>query len=202
MRFSAFNEEVLSLKEIDALLFNGLTDDGAAGDVIFVFGSQKALIYRAPEAIRLYKKKRAPKILFSGGVHWDGQTAAEAVLMAKEAIKQGVPEEDILIEDQSKNTLQNVLFSRDVLDREIGLQRIHRILIVTTAYHMRRCHLTMITHMPESISYTFCPVDDRNTRRDNWFHNEKGTARAKAECKKIITYVRSGQLRDMEVEVL
>lgn len=201
MLISQFDPENLLQNHIDSILFNNLIDDGSKGDVIFVFGSQKSFMHRAPEAIKLYKQKRAPRILFSGGVQWEGQKDVEAKMMLEEALKQGIPIEDTLIEPLSKYTKQNVLFSSKILENSIGLANVQRILIVTTAYHMRRCHLTLMTLLPDSISYTFCPVNDGVTRRDTWFMNERGMARARGECKKIITYIRNNQLMDYDIEL-
>ncbi|WP_201004117.1 YdcF family protein [Paenibacillus glycanilyticus] len=201
MLISQFDPENLLPNHIDSILFNNLVDDGSKGDVIFVFGSQKSLKYRVPEAINLYKQNRASRILFSGGHQWQGQSDVEAKMMKEEAIKQGIPEEHILIEPISKYTKENVLFSLELLDSSIGLTNVKRILIVTTAYHMRRCHLTMMTLLPNSISYTFCPVNDESTRRDTWFTNEIGTARVREECKKLITYIRNNHLMDFDVEL-
>ncbi len=132
-------------------------------------------------------------------MQWEGQNDVEAEMMREEAIKQGIPKEDILIEPLSKYTKENVLFSSEVLESGIGLANVKRILIVTTAYHMRRCHLTMFTFLPDSISYTFCPVNDEDTRRETWFMNEIGAARVREECKKIITYIRNNELMDFDV---
>lgn len=84
---SEFNYDQLLRYHIDSILFNNLVDDGANGDIIFVFGSKKSLKYRCPRAIELYKEKRASKILFSGGVQWDGQHDVEAMVMSEEAKK-------------------------------------------------------------------------------------------------------------------
>ncbi|NIK72509.1 YdcF family protein [Paenibacillus sp. BK720] len=201
MLISQFDPENLLPNHIDSILFNNLVDDGSKGDVIFVFGSQKSLKYRVPEVIKLHKQNRAPIILFSGGHRWDGQSDVEAKLMREEAIKQGIPKENILIEPFSKYTKENVICSSEVLESSIGLANVKRILIVTTAYHMRRCHLTMKTFLPDSISYIFCPVNDMDTRRDTWSKNEIGTTRVREECKKLITYIRNKQLIDFDVEL-
>ncbi|RKN73009.1 YdcF family protein [Paenibacillus ginsengarvi] len=200
MRISELDSESLSRDDVDMLLFHRMNDDGADGDCIFVFGSKRSMLYRFPQAVRLYREKRAPLLLFSGGVRWEGQPDVEAAMMKAEAVRLGIPETDILIETKSRHTLENVLFSSDVLERHIGLAHIRRILIVTTAYHMRRCLLTLKTYMPPSIEYTYCPVDDKDTKRDNWFKSEAGRTRAIDECRKLITYVSKGQLTDYEIE--
>ncbi|MFB9752923.1 YdcF family protein [Paenibacillus hodogayensis] len=199
MLVSQFDSKNLSKRDVDLILFQNMDDDHAFGDCIFVFGSKRSMRYRFPKAIELYREKRAPIILFSGGVQWEGQPDVEAGMMKTEAVKLGIPEADILVEATSRHTLENVVFSTAVLDHHIGLEHIRRILIVTTAYHMRRCFLTLKTYMPASIEYSFCAVNDQDTRRDNWFLNETGRIRATEECGKLIDYVKKGQLTDYDV---
>src|SRR5699024_12313894 len=76
----------------------------------------------------------------------------------------GVPEKDILIENKSLHSKENVLASMFVLDREFDLHLMHRLIVVTAAIHMRRMHLILQTYMPSWIKYSLCPVDDNATR--------------------------------------
>ncbi|GIO36387.1 hypothetical protein J41TS12_12480 [Paenibacillus antibioticophila] len=149
---------------INRILFDGVNDDGKPGDLIFVFGSLSANKYRVPHAVDLYKSGRSPKLLMSGGALEE----PEAISMRKKAIEFGVPEQDIIVEAHSKNTVDNVLRSKEVIDEYLGLQNIRRILVVTTFYHIRRCYLTLKTFMPEHIEYSLCPAQDNNTRPNNW----------------------------------
>ena len=73
----------------------------------------------AEYAAELYKRHLAPVILFPGGMgRFYGRLAVpEAELFAEAAIKAGVPENCILIENKSTNTGENVRFSREVLKR-------------------------------------------------------------------------------------
>lgn len=201
MYISKINHEHLTDDQMSQLLFSAIQDDQMKGDCIFVAGSSKAVKYRLPIAVELYKQGRAGKILFSGGVKWTGSKYTEALQLKKEAISLGVPEEDILIEDLSQHTLENVLASLLVLDREFHLHNIRRLLVVTTSYHMRRLHLTLKTYMPDWISFTLCPVDDDNTNEDNWFLSETGIKRVKGETAKLIRYVKQGALEDEEVDI-
>ncbi|WP_062109282.1 YdcF family protein [Bacillus niameyensis] len=199
MEISELNPDQLSDKEIHKLLYTNMDDDVEKGDCIFVFGSRIASKYRLPKALQLYREGRANKILFSGGSVWEGSPHPEAVLLKNEAIKLGIPEKDILVETQSRNTKENVLASLLVLDRYFQLHHINRLLIVTSNYHMRRTFLTLKTYMPSWIEYSFCPAENQSTKKDNWFLSEKGRARATEEAKKIIKYVRWGALMDEEL---
>lgn len=200
MYLSKLEAEKLSDRQMTKLLYSDIEDDGKNGDCIFVVGSSKAIQYRLPKAVELYRAGRASKILFSGGVTWSGNDFSEAVSLKKAAISLGIPEQDILIEDRSLHTLENVLASLLILDRDFHLYKINRLLAVTTSYHMKRLHLTLKTYMPSWINYTLCAAEDDNTRKDNWFLTDLGRKRVQDESAKLIKYVKQGALSDMEIK--
>lgn len=197
MLISQLDPADLSDEQMTELLF-GLQDDGAQGDCIFVPGSSKCVEYRVPLAVELYRRSRAPKLLFSGGRTWleRGQSAPEAILMQESARDLGVPQAAMLVETKSLSTKENVMESAQVLERVIGLAQVSRLILVATAFHMRRLHLTMRTYLPANIAYSCCPADDHSTRKDNWWLSDKGRRRVHEEARKLIAYVKSGQLID------
>jgi hypothetical protein len=201
MKISELLPEKLTDLQMTELLYKNLDDNHEQGDCIFVPGSSKAVEYRLPKAIELYRKGRAKKILFSGGVVWEGTDFAEAHLLKQKALEYGVAEEDILVEDLSMHTKENVLASLLVLDRAFDLHNINNLLVVTTIYHMRRLHLTLKTYMPAWIRYSFCPVNDQTTREDNWFDYPYGRKRVKTEVNKLFSYVKQGIIVDDEVDI-
>ncbi|MFD2699595.1 YdcF family protein [Paenibacillus shunpengii] len=198
MKISDMSVDRISLDNKDLLtriLFNGIEDDGENGDVIFVFGSVSANKYRVPHAVELYKSGRSAKILMSGGA----LEVPEAISMKNRAIELGVLEQDIIVETLSKNTIDNVLKSREVLDEYFGLNHIKRILIVTTFYHIRRCYLTLKTYLPEHIEYSLCPAQDKSTRPTNWWESQQGTQRVMKEVEGLIYYTKNSKIQDFEV---
>lgn len=86
-----------------------------------------ALDTRIGFGLELIRKKRARAILVSGG-------RAEALKMAHLLEEQGVPAQEILVEDVSLNTHENALYSANMLNRAACA----RILLVTSPIHMRR----------------------------------------------------------------
>ena len=86
-------------------------------DVIVGFGNFNTDIPR--RAAELYHQGIAPKILFTGGL---GRNTvgllpeSEADRFARVAMECGVPEADILLEDRSTNTKENILFTRALLE--------------------------------------------------------------------------------------
>lgn len=85
-------------------------------DCIVVLGSHDTRV--AVRGAELFLNGFAPVIVFSGGLGrltlglWE---KPEARVFSEIAIKAGVPEDKILIEDRSTNTGENVLFARKLL---------------------------------------------------------------------------------------
>ena len=201
MKISQLQTGKLTDTQMTALLYNKLEDDHQKGDCIFVPGSSQAVRYRLPKAVELYKKGRAKKILFSGGVVWEGTTLSEAELLRNKAIEMGIPNEDIIVEKVSRHTKENVLASLLELDRALGLHNINRLIVVTASIHMRRMHLSLKTFMPPWISFSLCTVDDKTINKDNWFNYPNSRKRVDMEASKLINYVKLGYIMDEVVEI-
>ncbi|UKN02578.1 YdcF family protein [Paracrocinitomix mangrovi] len=88
------------------------------------------------QAINLYHLGKVDNILISGN---NGYVMAdeldEAVQFKKVLVENGIPEEDILVENKSKNTYENAVESKKIIDNRNDIQSI---LLVTSSLHMRR----------------------------------------------------------------
>ncbi|WP_125573117.1 YdcF family protein [Levilactobacillus huananensis] len=98
------------------------------------------LAQRIDRAIAFYQKQlvktgRAPMIIFSGGQGGD-ETIPEGVAMRQYALRQGLPAENAIAEDQSKTTYENMVFSKAIIDQR-GLAN-PRVTFVTNGYHTFR----------------------------------------------------------------
>ncbi len=113
MLVSKITKECLTPNIIDQLLFEGLEDCGETADCIIVLGSLKAAKYRVPPAVEAYKLGRAKKLILCGGAVRDfpNGRCTEAEDMYTAVVKLVVPEEDIILESYSQNTVENILFS-------------------------------------------------------------------------------------------
>ncbi len=93
---------------------------------------------RVLHAAQLYKAKKAPFIIASGGaIPWLGNIP-EAQPMLTLLEDWGVPKKSVILEDGSKNTRQNALNIKQTMERH-GMKKI---LLVTSALHMRRALAT------------------------------------------------------------
>ena len=132
-------------------------------DIIFVLCSYDLRV--ATYAAKLFLDGYAPFIIFSGkeGIVsntgqltselWGGRSEAEA--FADVAIKADVPKEKILIEDQSTNTGENILFTRKLLE-EKGLN-VQKIILVQKPYMERRMYATFKKLWPEKDAIVTSP---------------------------------------------
>jgi uncharacterized SAM-binding protein YcdF (DUF218 family) len=86
-------------------------------------------------AVRIQRRLQVPLLVSSGQVFPDmvsGAALARRILMDL-----GIAEEQILIEEKSRDTLENAVFSKAICDR-LGFSRP---LLVTSALHMKRAML-------------------------------------------------------------
>ena len=117
-------------------------------DCIVGFGNFNTNIAR--RAAQLYLEGIAPKILFTGGLGRNTEglfPEPEAVRFARVAMACGVPAEDILIEDKSTNTKENIEFTRQLL-QERGIPTGH-ILGVHQPFMERRIVAAMGVYWPD-----------------------------------------------------
>lgn len=201
MLASTIQKTDLTPEIIDRLLFLGLEDSGESADCILVLGSIKAAKYRVPVAVEAYRAGRARKILLCGGKlrEFPDGKRTEAQEMYQAALALGVPREDLILENSSQNTVENVLFALIELQRTLWLNRVSRVLLVTTAYHMRRSMAIARYLFPAHITVLPCPANDTSTRRDNWMDTPAGIQRARNEAWKLVSYAADGVIPDFEV---
>lgn len=201
MLVSKIKEEDLTIEVVDRLLFQGLEDTGENADCIIVLGSIKAAKYRVPVAVDAYTAGRASKIVLCGGKLRDFPAGkySEAEHMRQAALELGVDEENIILENSSQSTVENILFALIELQRAFWLNKVRSVLLVTTTYHMRR-NLAIARYLfPAHIDIIPCPANDNNTRRDNWMNTPVGIERAKGEAMNIVKCVVNGVIPDFEI---
>ncbi len=91
---------------------------------------------RVLHTIQLYTSGKLKKILITGGTgKLTGEKTSEAVELKKVFLFCGVPDSVLILETDSRNTRENAVFSKRVLD-SLGLKG--NKLLITSAFHMRR----------------------------------------------------------------
>ncbi|MFM9945350.1 MAG: YdcF family protein [Bacteroidia bacterium] len=91
---------------------------------------------RLTEPVILYKKGIVKKLLISGGsASVFPPFIKDAIYVRRFWLDMGVPDKDIIIESESRNTIENAKFSKELLQKKaIG----KNVLLITSALHMPR----------------------------------------------------------------
>ena len=136
-------------------------------DCILALGSHDLRV--AERTAELYLQGYAPLVIMSGGLGnftkelW---TEKEADQFAAVAIEKGVPEKNILIENNSSNTGENILFTQKLLaEKKLNPQTF---IVVQKPYMERRSYATFKKHWPDKdlivtspeISFEQYPTND------------------------------------------
>lgn len=98
-------------------------------------GDQPGIFLKArlDKAVLRFNQGGINYIIVSGGRN-NHEQLSEAVVMKEYLLNQGIPQNQILIEDHSKNTRENIVNSKKIID-EMGLKNIG---IVSNDFHLRR----------------------------------------------------------------
>ena len=109
-------------------------------DAIIVLGAQVKpdgtlslqLQWRVDAAAKAWRERQS--LIVVCGAQGSNEPATEASVMKAELIRQGVPEEYILMDEESFNTRQNIANAVKLLEG----RDVQRVLVVTSDYHLPR----------------------------------------------------------------
>ena len=131
-------------------------------DCIVGFGNYNCDI--ALRAAELFREGYADKIMFSGGLGRNTlglQSMTEADRFAAAAVRDGMSPEDILIENRSRNTAENISFARRLLE-ENGIFA-KSLIIVHQPFMERRIKAAFDVYWPEALIMTTSYEIDMDT---------------------------------------
>jgi len=211
----------LEKEVIEDILFKDIEDDNTICNYAIVFGTSRIIEMKAriKTIFDLYKEKRIKKVYLSGSNNGisskkNNQTPnkiveeninisklyeddlSEAERMKKECLKVGIKEEDIIVDKKANNTLESLKNIRKYID----LKEEKSIILVTSAYHMRRCILGAIKYISPNIHY--CPViaETGYFEKDNYQNTTLGIQLANFDANHILRQAREGIIAESDDE--
>ena len=165
--FSVTFYQIYNFKD-DAQAYNSGTKKANAGVVLgaAVWGGNRPspiLRERINKGFEIYEKKYVPKLVLTGGGSPNELTEGQVEM--NELIKYGVDKNNLIVEDKSNSTFEQILFVRDKLYRK---NKWDRIILISDNYHLFRsseickfnnmnvdCISTDTPHTPEG-AINFC----------------------------------------------
>jgi uncharacterized SAM-binding protein YcdF (DUF218 family) len=162
-------------------------------DLLFIFGTSTIDNEVLKSVARDCRQGRFPKVLvtgLSGRLYYEtGESLAS--IMRDELIAHGVPSDVILVQDRSTNTLEDVAFSLDVLEKHDISP--NSIAFLCKAHHSGRCLRTLRKFFP---SQTLLPItyvveyEGVRVSREDWYQHQVSRGRVYGEYLRIIEYTR------------
>jgi hypothetical protein len=192
------------IDEITEIVF-GSSEPAQRCDLIFIFGGSHPGLWES--GAQAYHAGLGPRILATGGYKstairhhtWQHGTRPEALVIRDELVTRGVPEQQIIVEDRSTNSLENVLFAQQVYD----FASLTSILTICRSHGAGRQCRTLRHHIDPRITvrpYSFATNVGREgvpVTRENWMTMEDSSAGIFGNFLKIIKYGRKGDIEPL-----
>ena len=183
------------IEQISEFIF--AEDEPEKADIIFIPGNGYSQM--AEKAAALYGENYASFVLpsgkysitvgkfggvLSGQERYNGNYLTEWDFLKDVLIKNHVPDEVILKEDQATFTWENARFSREVTDKaEIEIKKA---LLCCKNYHARRSLMYYQRAYPE-VEFRVCPCCVDGVTKENWMNSEEGIQSVLGEVQRIVT---------------
>ncbi|MCX7711017.1 MAG: YdcF family protein [Clostridia bacterium] len=128
------------------IIHSAVTEEKIKADFLIILGAALVgdqptldLKKRLDKGIEYLQQYPDTKVIVSGGQGQDEQMS-EAEAMKRYLIKKGINSQNIILEDRSSNTLENIQFSRDILNKLESSQN-SKVMIVSNDFHIFRAKL-------------------------------------------------------------
>ena len=116
--------------DVIILLGGGIYDK--VPDLSGIGAPSEDMLGRIVTAVRLQKRLNV-QVIISGGAVFKGRKA-EAPIVKRFLIDLGVPDKKVIIEDKSRDTIENARYTKEIC-KKYGFKKP---ILVTSAYHMKR----------------------------------------------------------------
>lgn len=118
-------------------------------------------LQRTQEALKYIRENPGIKVIVSGG-QGSGEDISEAESMRIYLVQHGVKNEDIIKEEKSENTVENMKYTKKILDKIDGRKNI-QLAIVTSDFHIFRAKFLakrygfQVEGIPAPVNYLLLP---------------------------------------------
>ncbi len=143
---------------------------------------------RVLHAARLYRAGKAPLVIASAGaIPWLGSATPESEAISGLLQEWGVPESAVIMETRSRNTYENAVETKKIVEK----LQLDSVLLVTSAFHMRRALATFQTNDVNAIP---APTDFKTSDRQertilDWLPNAGALQKTTRVLKEYLGFI-------------
>ncbi len=155
-------------------------DELKSADAIVILGGEE--IERVEYGAQLFKKGFARKdvvIMAGGPVVWKYSWAG---LMKDHAESLAVPAKSILIEDKSRSTEEDAIYTKEILQKN----HIASLILVTSPYHSRRASIIFERVLGKDVAIISAPVEKSWFKIHDWWKRRRERAMVLNEFSKYL----------------
>lgn len=189
-----------NIKELTTVIFDWLEikDPLEKSDLIFVFGGPT--LSQVKKANQIFDQGFAPYILVTGNTgtfnnpDWNKPIAN---IFCDYLVENKVNPQNILIQNTSMNTLEDVTFSIPIIKAKI--QNFKKVILVSNPMHQRRCFATFKKQFPSNIEIINQAGDEPNLAEVNEQEVVSIGTRCLQEYERLIKYSQTG---DIETSII
>lgn len=165
-------------------------------DIAIVFGND--YVETMDEVKNLWERGMIKNKIILSGHSAKKDKKPEAIRFKEYGLQIGLSEESMLLELEATNTLENLLYSREIIEKELcDFSKIKSIMFVAKAFVCRRIQMTVQAFYPSNINYVYYPIVDvkgKNIGKDSWWSSEESIKRVLEELRRISEYTLKGDL--------
>ncbi len=203
MKLSDYKGKALTDNDIDNIVFSGIRDNGDSCKYALVFGNAMLIKERTVKAVEMYNSGRVKKLVFMGGGYGISNVTndhtPESHQMRDYAISLGVNQNDIIVEDKSKDTIENILFVNKILN----LSNNDTVMLITSTFHLKRCNALIKKIIPGINTILVGALDGINDR-DKWYlnndtKNNLGRPLIMTEANLLVNWAVNNEIENLEI---
>jgi uncharacterized SAM-binding protein YcdF (DUF218 family) len=160
----------LHVSPVIPAISNFLTDrwEDAAGDILIVLSAEQlgdgtigySSYWRTVYAVRAYNERPFRKVVFSGGTQAGPGGRSTAAAMAEFAIGLGLPRDVVVLEERSRSTRENAVYTAEMIRGWPGTK-----VLLTSDCHIRRARRCFAR---AGLTVIPAPVPDIGKRWNSW----------------------------------
>lgn len=109
-----------------------------------------------------------------------------------------MPESAIIVENEARTTQENMIYGTLQLQRALNFRAVDRVIVVTSAFHLRRSVALAKLYLPRKVKISGYPGSCLEGSREHWFEDKTYSERVENEIMLLKDLVDEGQIDDIE----